>query len=321
MNEEYQDKKEESEEVHEERKLFSTVPPVTAAFVALIGIFILYQVGGAILTLSIFGFNLDKADVNALRLLTVGGQLLLILFPTLLLAKMVYQEGITEALRVKLPRIKEIGLFTVGLFLLIPLLQNYLYLQNFLLNKSADLFPFIKKAIELFDQLDKMMEKTYGSLLKSRSIFEASFVIFVVAVIPALCEETLFRGLVQKSFEQKFKPLFSALITAIFFGLYHFNPYGLVALIALGLYFGFAAYTSNSIFIPILLHLLNNLFAVLAFLILGDAELISTSVSKSGEQIIPHLVSFVLLSFLFVLFIIYLKRVYSKQLQTNRRAL
>ncbi|NMB81708.1 MAG: CPBP family intramembrane metalloprotease, partial [Ignavibacteria bacterium] len=221
-------------------KLIPGMNPLTGAFLALAVVFILYQFGGAILTLLIFGLDFEKADVNSIRLLTMGGQILFILLPALLFAKFIYTD-VTNTLRVNFPSRKEVFVFIGGLVLLTPLLQNFLYIQNFLFNKLADGISFFNLLREVIDKIDKMVQSTYGDLLKSNSIFEASFIVFVVAVIPALCEETFFRGFVQKSFEYRFKPIWSILLTALFFGIYHFNPYGLLALIALGVYFGFAA--------------------------------------------------------------------------------
>ncbi|MCX6170051.1 MAG: CPBP family intramembrane metalloprotease [Ignavibacteriales bacterium] len=313
MNEEFKDQHEPKEEEPKVEivKPFSTIPPITAAFIALIGIFLLYQFGGAILTIAVFGFNFEKADVNMARLLTMGGQILLMLFPTLLLAKYIYKENISLILRVKFPSFKEVGVFTVGLILLTPLLQNFLSLQTYALEKLAAVSPFVKNIMDMLDKLDKLVESTYSTLLTSHSVYESSFIIFVVAVIPALCEETLFRGFVQKSFEQKLKPFWSILITAVFFGLYHFNPYGLVTLIALGAYFGFAAYMSNSIFVPMALHFFNNLVAVLAFLFLGNEELIKTTVTKT-QYIIPQLISFAMFATLFFAYIIFIKTNYNR---------
>lgn len=293
------------------QKPFSSIQPATAAFIALIGIFITYQVGGAILTLLIFGLDFQKADVNQMRLLTMGGQILLMLLPTLIFARYVYPLHITKMLRVHFPNFKEIGIFILGLVILTPLLQSYLFLQNILLETMSAYSPLLKKAMSLLDELDKMIEQTYGELLKANSLLEASFVIFVVAIIPAVCEEVLFRGFVQKSFEQKFKPYFSIFITSLFFGMYHFNPYGLVALIALGFYFGYAAYQSDSIFIPMILHFLNNFLAVLAFLVFGSDEMMGTNIKHDGS-VIPQIFVFVIMALLFAAFIIYLKKNYSK---------
>ena len=101
MNEELQNQdNQNNEEKHEEIKPFSTFSPILTAFIALFGIFFLYQVGGAILTIAIFGFNIEKADINAMRLLTTGGQILLMLLPTLLIARLVYHKNTTFMLRV-----------------------------------------------------------------------------------------------------------------------------------------------------------------------------------------------------------------------------
>lgn len=101
MNEEFDNK--ENQEIGEPAgKLKSTMPPVTAAFFALAMVFLLYQFGGAILTLLVFGFDIENADINLLRLLTMGGQVLLILLPSLLFARFVYTD-ITSVLRVKFP--------------------------------------------------------------------------------------------------------------------------------------------------------------------------------------------------------------------------
>ena len=313
MNEDFQNQEEhkEDEPVVEAVKPFSTIPPMRAAFIALIGIFLLYQFGGALLTIAIFGFKFEEADINAVRMLTMGGQILLMLLPTLIFARYVYKENTSFILRVKFPSLKEIGIFVVGLILLTPLLQYFLSIQNFALQKLADVSPFIKNITNMLDQLDKLVEKTYGSLLTSHSVFESSFIILVVAVIPALCEETLFRGFVQKSFEQRLKPFWSIFITALFFGLYHFNPYGLLPLIALGAYFGFAAYASNSIFVPMILHFINNLLAVLAFFLLGSDELINTAANKT-ESLFPQLISFTIFGILFFAYIFYIKINYNK---------
>ncbi len=295
----------------ETRAILPPLSPTATAFIALIGIFLLYQVGGALLTIAIFGFDIEKADMNAMRLLTAGGQILLMLLPTLVLAHYVYKQKTSFVLRTKKTSFKEAGLFIVGLILLLPVLQNFLAVQNFIIKKIADASPAIKSLTDLLDQLDKLVEKTYGGLLTAHSVLEGFLIITIVAVIPALCEETLFRGLVQKSFELKFKPHLSILITSIFFGLYHFNPYGLIALISLGAYFGFAAYMSESILVPMSLHFLNNLLSVLAYFILGSDELISSAPSKS-DLVLPQLLGFFIFAALFFSYVYYLKKNYHK---------
>ena len=226
------------------------ISPIAAAIIGLVGGFFLYQIVGGVITLLIFGMDMKSAPVNALRLMTTGGQILFILLPALVFAKWFY-EDVSTIIRIKIPRWEEVGLFILGIVILTPLLQNYLYIQNYIFEYLAKISPFVNQVKSFFDSLDKLVENTYGDLLSANNIFEGLFVVIVVSVVPALCEETMFRGFIQKSFEFKLKPFWAALITAVFFGAYHFNPYGLIPLVGLGLYFGFAAYTSNSIFIPI----------------------------------------------------------------------
>ncbi|MCF8240686.1 MAG: CPBP family intramembrane metalloprotease [Melioribacteraceae bacterium] len=286
--------------------------PVAAAFLGLVGVFLLYQIVGSLITLAIFGLDLENANINAMRLMTIGGQVLLILLPALVLSKMVY-EDVSTVIRFKFPKLKEVGVFVLGLIILTPLLQNYLYLQNYLVDQMIQSSDILQQFKEILDELDKLLEETYGNLLRADSIFEGSFIIVVVAVTPAICEEVFFRGYVQKSFELRMKPYMSAFITAIFFGLYHFNPYGLPALIFLGFYFGIAAYLSNSIFIPILLHFLNNLFAVVTYFIFGGEDYLETT-SIPQDSIGSSVISFFILLIIFVSFLLFIIRNYKTKI-------
>jgi membrane protease YdiL (CAAX protease family) len=254
--------------------------------------------------------DMKSAPVNALRLMTTGGQILFILLPALVFAKWFY-EDVSTIIRIKIPRWEEVGLFILGIVILTPLLQNYLYIQNYIFEYLAKISPFVNQVKSFFDSLDKLVENTYGDLLSANNIFEGLFVVIVVSVVPALCEETMFRGFIQKSFEFKLKPFWAALITAVFFGAYHFNPYGLIPLVGLGLYFGFAAYTSNSIFIPMILHFLNNFAAVILYFVFGNDELINTTV-ESSVDLKSNVLVFTILLLAFISVIIFIKKYYSQ---------
>jgi membrane protease YdiL (CAAX protease family) len=159
--------------------------------------------------------------------------------------------------------------------------------------------------------MNELVEKTYSNLLKANSIPEVFLVIVVIAAVPAFCEEVMFRGYIQRSFEFKMKPFWAAIITAIFFGLYHFNPYGLLPLTALGLYFGFAAYKSKSLVVPMFLHFLNNFAAIMLYFIIGSDELINSEVTDSSG-LNANILMFILLGLLFTIVILIIKKYYSK---------
>ena len=296
-----------------EQQFNPQISPVAAAFIGLIGGFFLYQIVGGLLTLLIFGLDIENAPVNGIRLMTMAGQILFILLPALVFSRFFYSD-VTKFLRIKIPNWKEVLLFTIGIAILTVLLQNYLYIQNYFIDQLANSVPLIKTIKELLDTLNAYVEKTYGSLLKANSVYEGILIVFVVAIVPALSEEAMFRGLVQRSFEMKMKPFYAALITAIFFGVNHFNPYGLIPLILLGLYFGFAAYMSGSIIVPIILHFLNNFTAVMLYFIFGDDELISSTVQKPVELGSSFLL-LLTMAMLFTGVLLTIKKYYSKAIK------
>lgn len=299
------------EEDNFEDELYTTMPPGKAAIYGLLIVFFLFQFGGGLLYLLIFGVDLSSANVNAMRLFNVAGQILFILAPAIILAKLVYVENLSPIFRVKLPTKKEVALYVVGLVILIPLLQSFLYVQNFIFQQLAESFSVFESIKGFADDLDKLMEGSYGLILSADSIFEIVFVVLVVSVTPAICEEVFFRGFTQKSLEYSLKPFWAILITSFAFALYHFNPYGLFALTILAAYLGFSAYQSKSILIPIILHFINNFVSVVSYFIWGSDELMNTSIVKP-EEFTTHIFSLILLSVLFFLFLFYSKKNYYK---------
>lgn len=296
-----------------EQQFNPQISPIAAAFIGLVGGFILYQIVGGLLTLLIFGLDVESAPVNGIRLMTMAGQILFILLPAIILTKLFYTNE-SKFLRLKIPSWKEVLLFTVGIAILTILLQNYLYIQNYFIDQLAQSVPIVKSIKDLLDTLNEYVEKTYGNLLKANNIYEGILIVFVVAIVPALSEEALFRGFIQRSFELKMKPFYAALITAIFFGVNHFNPYGLIPLIILGLYFGFAAYMSDSIIIPVILHFLNNFTAVILYFVFGDDELISSTIQKQAE-IGSSFVLIVFLTLVFIGVIFSIRKFYSSEIK------
>ena len=242
--------------------------------------------------------------------MTAAGQILLILAPALIFTKLVYQD-VTPIIRFRLPKLKEAAIFILGLIILIPLLESYLNLQNYLLEFVASKSVLFESVKNFLDMVDEFVAKTYEDLIRPNNSFEVVLIIIIVSIVPAICEEVFFRGFVQKSFEYKYKPIIASLITALFFGIYHFNPYGLIALIVLGTYLGYSVYLSNSIAIPMLLHFINNFVAVTAFFIFGHEEFMEPS-SVNTENITGVIAIFFLLLVIFIIFIVSVNRFYQQ---------
>lgn len=289
---------------------YPLISPVAAAFLGLIGGFILYQFLGGLMTLLIFGFDIEAAPVNGLRLMTIVGQILFIMLPALFFSKWIYGD-VSKIISLKLPNWKELSLFVLGIIILTPLLQSYLYIQNYFIEQWAEVSPFINSIKFLLDSLNELIEKTFGNLIRADNIPEMLLVIITISIVPAICEEVMFRGYIQRSFGFKFKPHIAAILTALFFALYHFNPYGLIPLAIIGFYLGFAAYTSQSLVIPIIVHFLNNFFAVMLYFIIGDDELFKSNVTDV-ESLDANVIYFFILLFIFTALMFFIRNYYKK---------
>jgi uncharacterized protein len=301
----------EDNRLKESRIITPKISPVTAAVIGLVTGFFLYQIMGSALTGIVLGFDLENAPVNGVRLMTMVGQVLFMLLPALLLTKWVY-EDVTTILRVYLPSLKEIGLFIAAIIILTPLLQNYLMIQEYFIRIVAGESAWFESMKSMFDSWNEIVEKTMINLLTPNNIPEGILVVLIVAVVPAICEEVLFRGYIQRSFEFRFSPVLAALITAVFFGFFHLNPYGIIPLISLGFFFGYAAYKSNSIIIPMILHFINNFTAVMVFFYFGDKEYLSSTITDE-INIAQTLVMFSVLSVLFIGIIVVINRYYKEK--------
>jgi membrane protease YdiL (CAAX protease family) len=245
------------------------ISPVLFAFISLVVIFMLYQIVGGVITFLVLGMKPDAENVFGFRVATGIGQLLFILIPTFVLVRFVSFSA-KEYLRVRVPDVRTLILPVVGIFSLQQMLQVYLTFQE----KIPIPEPF-KSEIQKFKDV---IEEAYKLLINSNTIPELLFVIVVVALIPAIAEEFLFRGLIQRSFEKGLTPVKGVIITGIIFGAYHLNPFGFVPLAMIGMYLGFLAMRANSLWVSIAAHFYNNAFACIAtylhldddFMVTGD---------------------------------------------------
>jgi membrane protease YdiL (CAAX protease family) len=88
----------------------------------------------------------------------------------------------------------------------------------------------------------------------------------VVALIPAIGEELLFRGLIQRLLGEWTKNLhWGVWLTAILFSAIHMQFYGFFPRLLLGLILGYLFAFSRSLWLPMLVHFVNNASSVIVF--------------------------------------------------------
>ncbi len=242
------------------------MPPVAFAVFSLSVVFFTYQIIGGIVTFLLFSAKVNEENVQLVRWSTLVGQLLLILVPTVLLAKARHGD-FKSFFGIKFPDVKLVLLSWVGVFALQQILQGYMLLQ--------DSIPLPQDVQEFVRQIKDLFEEMYKILITAHSPAEFVFVVVVVALTPAICEELLFRGLIQRNLENASTGFRAAVVGGVIFGLYHLNPFSFVALAALGMYFGFLVYRSNNLSVAIAAHFFNNFVACLAVYLRLDDDFIA----------------------------------------------
>ena len=95
---------------------------------------------------------------------------------------------------------------------------------------------------------------------------------FIIAFLPAVCEELLFRGYILDGLTRKLGAASGIILTGVLFGAFHLDPYRLIPASLLGIIFGLAVWKGGSIFYGMTGHLVNNGLAFLAVLI-GEEKL------------------------------------------------
>ena len=111
------------------------------------------------------------------------------------------------------------------------------------------------------EQLKQVTE--YLTDFSSPGVFVLAFLI--IAVLPGIGEELLFRGLIQNVFYKISKnPHVAIWIAAVLFGAFHLQFYGVVPRILLGALFGYLFYVSGHLGYAMVAHFVNNGAMVIA---------------------------------------------------------
>lgn len=113
------------------------------------------------------------------------------------------------------------------------------------------LMPVFPDSAEGLTQLDNMLMEVPVYLL-----------VLVVAVMPAIGEELLFRGFVMGTLRNKCKPVVTVLVTTLIFAAYHMSLIKMFTIGIVGLGLTLAAYKTGSIAASMCVHFINNLLSV-----------------------------------------------------------
>jgi hypothetical protein len=149
-----------------------------------------------------------------------------------------------------------LDLRTLGLSVLFMMAAFPIAQEAFLANRwLVEQIPSLRSLVETETATENMME----GLLVMQSPWELLFSLLVMGIVPAIGEELVFRGTVQKQIEKwTSRPLLTIGLTAFLFSLVHFQIQRFLAILWLGLVLGLLLFWTKNLWIPIAAHFLNN---------------------------------------------------------------
>jgi membrane protease YdiL (CAAX protease family) len=114
-----------------------------------------------------------------------------------------------------------------------------------------------------FDKMENDYNSGVESIISLNSFSDFLIALFILAILPAICEETLFRGGLQNFLTRSTKmPWLSIIIVSILFSLAHWSYYGFLSRLFLGIMLGLLYQYSGKIWLNIFGHFLNNGIAI-----------------------------------------------------------
>ncbi len=203
----------------------------------------------------------DYQDVKTIRLLQYF-QILqsfgLFIFPTLL-AGYFFERSSMRYLHLDKSSRWLIYLITFALmFAALPLI-NWMVSVN----EMMKLPDFLKGMEDWMKSAEDEAAKLTEVFMKMPVFGAFLFNLLMIALLPAIGEEFLFRGLLQRLMQEWLKNIHVAIfISAFFFSAMHMQFYGFLPRMFLGVLFGYLFYWSGSLWVPVCAHFINNGAAV-----------------------------------------------------------
>jgi uncharacterized protein len=248
-------------------------PPLTTLFLLLVAVLLgsmtgdliiygLCEIKGVDFHQLLHGLSRDSSlsDRNFVRAANLVKHLMTFAAPAVLVAVFLYRKKWGEALR--LDRVPGwVNAMGGVLFILFSF-------------QFAQLAYWLNRQIPLPDrivEMERSVEALIRDLMQMETPGELMVMLLVVAAIPALGEEFVFRGFLQQKLQDRFRRPVSAIwITAIIFSIVHLQFQGFLPRVVLGAALGYLFFWTSNLWVPILAHFAFNGVQVLAQFYYGE---------------------------------------------------
>ncbi|MDZ7806369.1 MAG: type II CAAX endopeptidase family protein [Gracilimonas sp.] len=187
------------------------------------------------------------SNFDILFLANSSGQILIMALATMLLVKLHAVKGERkEFLRLKLSaNVWHVTL--VGAMLFVVAQPTILFL--------GWLNSFVPVP-DVMAEMQETMAEMITTFLKSDNALVLG--VIHIGVVPAICEEIMYRGYVQRALEKSWGIIAAILISGALFGAYHLQISNFIPLATLGVFLAYLTYVSDSLIPAMVAHFVNN---------------------------------------------------------------
>lgn len=250
-------------------------------------VFLLVLIAGTLIALPVFGISIfqlpnvlsdfsNPQSINLLKYFQTIQSLGLFVLPPFLIGYFYSESKSTTYLKLdRQPMYFSIILVAVLMFCVIPFINLLGEVNSWM--KLPHFMASIENWMKSSEDNAQRLTQTF---LRGSSIGVLLVNIFVVALVPAIGEEMVFRGIFQRLFTEWTQSIhWGVIIAAAFFSFMHFEFYGFLPRMVLGILLGYLFVWSETLWLPIIAHFFNNGIAVVCTF-LWNNKMISTDPDK-----------------------------------------
>lgn len=202
-------------------------------------------------------FGGDPAFLTGLRISQSFTTLFLFLMPALMLV-VIEKARINQFYGFKKPAPLTLLLVFILMAVMLPIMEWIT-----ILNQQMVLPDVLKPLESWMREKEETAMKMTVILLTMRGFGEFLINILVVALLPAVAEELLFRGGIQRSFNRMFhNPHVAIWVSAFIFSAIHLQFFGFFPRLFLGAAFGYIYLWTGNLWYAMFAHFLNNAYAI-----------------------------------------------------------
>ena len=218
----------------------------------------LFNVDALSVLKSINDANVDSGTINALKFMQFIQVFFSFVIPAHLFARSHSFHNTIDYLRLHPTKWKHFLLGALFIIIVSPLVS-----YTSILNEQISLPSFLSNVEQYFRNQQLQSEKFATMFLRDNTGKDLVINIFIVGLLAAVSEELFFRGVLQNILSEKINNIHIVVITcSILFSALHQEFYALIPRTLLGMALGYAYFFSKSLWVPMLMHFVNNTTAV-----------------------------------------------------------